>query len=170
MDKHARRIAPAAPRATSGDKRFHLNRSQGGAGERERRNQRVTSSARSASKAKDRNAGEVQILLVHAVANEPLGRTTARTRGAPNPLSPRLFDLFEAIVFFRNVDYDYRSWWGDRVRRQPYQPGFPYPFFSLFPTIIRSFLSDPYVPIAGPYSNIAWIAFFSIRICRFSRL
>lgn len=52
---------------------------------------------------------------------------------------------FEAIVFFRNVDYDYRSWWGDRVRRQPYQPGFPYPFFAIFPTIIRLFLSDPYV-------------------------
>lgn len=138
-------LTPGSSIAATGDKRFHLNRSQGSAGERECRNQRVSSSTRSTSKAKDWNTREVQILLVDAVANELLRRTTARTRGASNPLSTRSFDLFEAIVFFRNVDYDYRSRWGDRVRRQPYQPGFPYPFFPVFPTIIRLFLSDPYV-------------------------
>ena len=79
------------------------------------------------------------------MAHERCAIATTRTAVPINPFPPRSFHHAEAIVFFRNVDYDYRSGRGDRVRRQPYQPGFPYPFFSVLPTIIRLFFFSPYV-------------------------
>lgn len=105
-------LTPGSSIAASGNKRFHFTCSQGGAGKRKRRNQRVRSSAQSAPKAKDWNTREVQILLVESMTNELFARPAAGADIRASLLSPRSFDLFEAIVFFRNVDYDYRSWWG----------------------------------------------------------
>ena len=60
-----------------------------------------------------------KVLLIHPMPSKCTTTAAARASVLSKPLRPCSFDPLEAIVFFRNVDYDYRSWWGDRVRRQP---------------------------------------------------